>query len=166
MVTAKSVDRISKRRGEILAIDAQATIFQAAGKMKDSQIGCLLALSRNGKVVGIVTERDIVAKVVAEGGSAAVVRVEDIMTRSVVSVVPGTPAQDAQRLMATHGIRHLPIIEKGVPVGMVSSRDLLSHQLSAVQAIVKEQSRVLTTLEKEHPGITRLETTASGRVVI
>lgn len=166
MITAKTVDRISRRRAEILTISAEASVAQAAVKMQESQVGCLLALSRTGKVCGIITERDIVNKVVATGDSPQVVRVEDVMNKSVISCAPNTPADEAHRLMADHRIRHLPIIEHGVPIGMISSRDLLAHQLSVMQAMVQHQAKILDQLEVEHPGITQLQRTSSGRLVI
>ncbi len=166
MVTVQSVDRISKRRGGIFSISADATAAEAAKKMKHCQIGCLLALDCQGKMVGIVSERDIVAKIVAGGADVTATKVEKIMSKTIVSCPPGTPAHEAQRIMATHGIRHLPILVDGVPVGMVSSRDIMAQELSAMRAVVQKQSKLLQQLEEQHPGITRLDTDRAGRVVI
>ena len=68
--------------------------------------------------------------------------------------------------MAKHGIRHLPIVDDGVAVGMISSRDILAQELEASKAVIQHQSAVLKELERTHPGITKLQVSASGRIVI
>jgi CBS domain-containing protein len=160
------VDRICKRQGAILTIASDAAILDAAVKMQHSQVGCLLALNGSGTLVGIITERDIINKVVADRADPAATRVERVMSRNIVTCSPGTATDEAQRIMAIHQIRHLPIVQNGVPVGMVSSRDLLAAQLSAVKAVVQKQARILRQLEVEYPGITRLDKDSAGRVVI
>lgn len=166
MVAAKGVDRISKRVGEVVTIPGEASVLDAARRMRQAQVGCLLAVNANGKVVGIVTEHDLAVKIVAPQVDAATTPVADIMTRTIISCAPGTPTHEAQRIMAMHNIRHLPIVENGGPIGMVSSRDILAQQLSDMKAVVQKQAKVLHQLEAEHPGITALQKDHAGRVVI
>ena len=165
MLTVKSVGRIARRDGGVQTISSGATAVDAACRMREAQVGSLLVLNANGTVVGIVTEHDLAIKIVASGTSPAV-GVAEIMTRAVISCLPGTTAEQAQRIMAVHNIRHLPIVEDGQPLGMVSSRDILARQLSAAKAVVQRQSKVLRQLETEYPGITAIEKDRAGRVVI
>lgn len=166
MVTVMNIDRISRQRSEILTIAASANLVEAANKMTENEVGSLLALNDSGKIIGIVTEHDIVVKVVAAGLAPKDFIVDAIMTKTVISCAPSIASEEAQRIMAVHGIRHLPIVEDGIPVGMVSSRDILAQQLSAMRAMVQKQSRILQVLEYEHPGITTLQKDRAGRVVI
>jgi len=68
--------------------------------------------------------------------------------------------------MADHNIRHLPIVESGRALGMISSRDVLAHQLATVQAVARQQSKLLHDLEHQHPGISHIVKDGFGRVVI
>jgi CBS domain-containing protein len=161
----KHIGTIAAER-EVLTVDPDQSVAEAAEKMRSHNIGCLVVIGQAERIVGILTERDIISKVVAVGGDAKDVLVAEVMTRKIVACSLDTPLSRAQQIMAQHGIRHLPIVENGRPVGMISSRDMLAHQLQAVQAVVRRQGMVLHQLEKEHPGITRIETDRAGRVVI
>ena len=116
--------------------------------------------------MGIVTERDIIRGVVAKSIDPAATKVEQIMTQHVISCKLDTSAAKAQKIMAEHGIRHLPIVEDGIPVGMISSRDVLAHQLSATLTMATRQLQILQDLEEAHPGITSLKKDAGGRIIL
>jgi len=165
MSTVKDVERLVKREGNVLTIRAGETVVAAARKMRDHHVGCLVVLD-NVAIVGILTERDIINKVLAAPLDPAVTRVADVMTRSIVSCRLDTSVSQARHIMAAHGIRHLPIMEDGMPVGMISSRDILCHELTKARAIVARQSRLLHDLERAHPGISQLRRDPAGRVVI
>ena len=163
---SKPVGKLLGRLEKVLTIDADCTVAQAAQTMERHRVGCLLAVDCEKKVVGILTERDIVNEVVARSADPNEVPVCEIMTADVVSCDVDTSITKAQEIMARHSIRHLPILHAGEPVGMISIRDILAHQLSAVREIARQQSRVLQQLETQHPGITQLETDQAGRIVI
>lgn len=100
------------------------TLREAANRMWAEQTGSLLVVS-DGKLVGIITERDVM-RGVARGADPATATVEELMTRDVLSVRPATPLYEAARYMAARWIRHLPVIdEDGDILGMVSQRDLV-----------------------------------------
>ncbi|MDD5064277.1 MAG: diguanylate cyclase [Phycisphaerae bacterium] len=132
---------------EILTIKENDTVAQAAKKMTDNQVGCLIVLDAQNKFSGIVTERDMLAKVMTKALSPESLSVRDIMTTDVVSCTTDTPAVKVEQLMAEHKIRHVPIVENGVPIGMVSSRDVIAHQLSNNEAMrsAAEQLAMLPT---------------------
>ena len=153
------IERLVKRVGQVLTIDASASVASAATSMKADHVGCLVVVDGR-KIVGILTERDIVEQVVAASADPAAIAVRHIMTEHVISCPTTAPVKEAQRVMAAHGIRHLPVVDHGVPVGMVSSRDILAHELrvanvrlaaasKAAQEAVKAKSELLTNVSHE-----------------
>jgi diguanylate cyclase (GGDEF)-like protein len=133
--TVRNIEQVVKQRDKLLTIRADDTVAQAAVEMAENQVGCLIVLDAQDKFAGIVTERDILAKVTTKSLAPDKLHVRDIMTTDVVSCIMDTPVTKIEQLMAEHKIRHIPIIEDGVPLGMVSSRDIVAHQLSHNQAM-------------------------------
>ncbi len=135
MLDARSVGHIVKNLGRIVSIGAESTVATATRLLRQSNVGCLLVQDEDGRVVGIVTERDVIMKALELSADLEQISVGQIMTREVVSCSLETAMIEAQELMSRHAIRHLPIIENGRPIGMISSRDVVSHQLSANRAM-------------------------------
>ncbi len=102
---------------------AAEPIRAAASRMWAQQTGSLLVMENDG-LVGIITERDVM-KCIARGLDVNVTPVSAVMTRGVQTVSPYTTVGDAARQMASRWIRHLPVVEDGTVVGMVSQRDLV-----------------------------------------
>lgn len=98
------------------------TLAEAAARMWDQQTGSLLVLDGED-LVGIITERDIL-KAVATGADLASTRVSEAMTKDLITVDPGTMLREAARIMTERWIRHLPVLDGGKLVGVVSQRDL------------------------------------------
>ena len=117
-------------------------------------------------MAGILSERDVLAKVIAKGSDPAAICVKDVMSKRVNVVDMSTSIEEAGRIMARLSIRHLPVVENGLPLGMISSRDILTHQLSIASAQARKGRRILQDLEDRHPGITQLQTDNAGRIVI
>lgn len=105
-------------------IDQGATVKEAAKRMTTQKIGSLL-VEKQKKIIGIVTERDLVRKVVAKSGNAAKVKVERIMSKPLLTIESTRSIHDAQDMMADKRIRHLGVTLGGQLVGLVSVRDLL-----------------------------------------
>ena len=166
MSTVKRVEQIARRGGVVHTINDTETVTVAAKAMHEHRIGCLVVLNSEQCVVGILTERDIVNKVVAHGIDPMTLCVSAVMTPKVLACTMRPPLEKAERMMTTHAMRHLPIIEDGVPVGMISSRDIIAHQLSNARTLVCKQAHVLEEIELQHPGITSLTVDARGRIVI
>ena len=103
--------------GDMLVIDA-------AQQMRDERIGSLL-IEKQGDIVGIVTDTDVVRKAVAKGLDLTKVTLESIMTSPLLTIETTRNPHDAQDMMADLGIRHLVVQEAGKTVGLVSARDLL-----------------------------------------
>jgi CBS domain-containing protein len=107
---------------EVVTVDPADTIGEAAEKMIDARIGAVL-VSDFGSVIGILTERDVL-RAVAHRTHSSEARVRQWMTREVVTVPPSMDADEAARTMLERNFRHLPVLDDGRPVGIVSMRDL------------------------------------------
>lgn len=166
MLQEAQVDVLANGNARVATIKPEDTVAFAAKIMLHKKIGCLLVANQQSRVVGILTERDITVNVVGKSLDPAHTSVADVMTRKVVACTMSTPLPRAQQVMAEHSVRHLPIMENGQPIGMISSRDILAHQLATVQAIARLQSKVINDLEHQHPGISSIVRDGDGRVVI
>lgn len=116
----------------LLTIDAQATLRRAAKVMTDRGVGCAVVIEKE-KVAGIVTERDILRAVAADKIMDDA-KVDEVMTREVVSGSPGWDLVKAVKTMTEGGFRHLLVMEMDDPVGIVSLRDLMDSMVDQIQA--------------------------------
>ena len=108
--------------GDVRTISADGTMAEAAGLLHGARISSVVVLE-DGRPTGIVTERDVV-RLVAEGGDPLIATVGQRMSTELATVAPGAALQDAVKVMAERGIRHLPVTDGGRLVGIVSIRDL------------------------------------------
>ena len=131
----------------IIAIVQNASAGEAAKLMMAHGVGCLIVTDGNGKYAGIITERDIVGRVVASGKSLEQTSVAEAMTTEIVTCAPDTPAGEARKIMAANKIRHLPIVQNGIVVGMLSARDLMGQQLQEDRAAAEEVAMLSNCLK-------------------
>ncbi len=145
--TVRNIEQVVGQPLGLLTIKENDTASQAAKKMTDNQVGCLIVLDAQNKFAGIVTERDMLSKVINKVLSPDSLSVRDIMTTDVISCTMDTPAVKVEQLMTEHKIRHVPIVENGVPIGVVSSRDVIAHQINSNEAMrsAAEQLAMLPT---------------------
>ncbi len=148
------VRQVIENRDAVTSALPEDSVATAALRMTEQHIGSLLVTDPSGAVVGILSERDLMTKVVAQKLDPETTRVGDVMSSKLVSCGRDTTLSEAQHIMAQREIRHLPVIENGEPIGMISSRDILRHQLSSIQDIAIAQVRMLERLERLFPGIT------------
>jgi CBS domain-containing protein len=106
---------------------ASATVAEAARTMRDRDIGDVIVL-QDDRVCGIVTDRDIVVRGVAQGRDPGQTKLADICSRDLTTVTPNDEVADAVRLMKEKAVRRLPVVESGQPVGIVSIGDLATEQ--------------------------------------
>ena len=104
-------------------VNADDPIIEAARTMRDSDIGDVIVVE-DGEVTGILTDRDIVVRAVAEGRDAESTSVADICTTGIQAIEPDASIDDALRMMRDADIRRLPVVKNGRPVGIVSLGDL------------------------------------------
>ena len=113
---------------DVLAVDPTASIGEAAEKMMDAGVGAVVVMEDMVRMVGIVTERDIL-RAVAQRARAAEARVRQWMTESVITIDPETTVDDAAKMMFEKNFRHLPVTNKdGRLLGIVSLRRLSQHE--------------------------------------
>ena len=104
------------------------TVLEAALLMKEQDKGALLVVE-GSRLIGIFTERDALFRVVAAGRDPATTKLSEVMTPQPQTISPGEPFVNALRIMHKHGFRHLPVVEHGRPLGVVSARDALDDDL-------------------------------------
>ena len=110
-----------------MVVQTAAPVVDAAAIMREGDVGALVVLEE-GRVAGIITDRDIVVRVVAEGRLPAKTTVGEVCSRDVASVESSEPVAEAVRLMRERNLRRLPVVEEGLPVGIVSLGDLAVEQ--------------------------------------
>jgi CBS domain-containing protein len=108
---------------------APATLVSKAARMMAAKNAGAVMVVVGGRLVGICTERDIVFRVVGAGLDATATRLADVMTRTPHTIEPDKPFGHALLVMQEHGFRHLPVVQNGKPVGIVSSRSAMDPQL-------------------------------------
>ena len=116
----------------VIALLPETDISNAALLLSDQAIGVAAVIDQNQGLVGILSERDITRGLAEFGAEVVNVRVDQLMTRKIVSCTPETTIEDAIQLMHDNGIRHLPVMEDGKTlIAMVSIRDLVDVQAAA-----------------------------------
>jgi CBS domain-containing protein len=118
-------------RPQAVSLPPGATVAEACRVMRDHRIGAVLVMDQDD-LQGIFTERDAVYRVLAEGLDPGQTRLDQVMTRELVTLEPETAAVDALRLMSQIGFRHLPIVEAGRVQGVISLRDFVGAELQQV----------------------------------
>ncbi len=121
---------------EVITIDEESTIKEAAELMNKFEIGCLISIKKD-KAMGIVTERDIMRRVVAEGKDPSRIKVRDIMTSPLVVAEPDMDLAEAVKLMFQMKIKKLPVVDDKKLVGLVSLTDIARFQPQII-AILKQ----------------------------
>jgi CBS domain-containing protein len=105
------------------SIGASASVVEAARLMRDEHIGSL-PITDDEELVGMITDRDITTRVVAEAADPKVTSVGDVVSRDLISVEPDEDLEEAVQLMASHQVRRLPVVENGRLVGIVAQADV------------------------------------------
>jgi CBS domain-containing protein len=132
---------LARKGADIWSIDAREPVLAAIRMMAERGVGALPVLNE-GKLAGIVSERDYARKVILLGRASADTPVSQIMSAPVVTVSPDDPVRRCMRIMTDKRIRHLPVVDPGgAMVGVISIGDLVS-------AVIEEQQETIEQLEK------------------
>jgi CBS domain-containing protein len=129
----------SKPDHTVYTITPKASVFDAVKLMAEKSIGALV-VTEGERVIGMVTERDYARKIVLMARSSKETAVRDIMTTSVMYVHPDQTSEECMALMTQHRLRHLPVLDKGKLIGLISIGDL-------VKDIISEQKFIIQQLE-------------------
>ncbi len=125
----------------VITINEDKNIVEVAKMMRDNNIGAVIVAGDDSKPVGIVTERDIVVRVVAKGNVPKDILVKEVMTAPLKTVDPETTLIDAMSMMGRLNIRRLGVTYKGNLVGVISDRDIL-RMVPAIIEIVQQRSQI------------------------
>ncbi|SAK70368.1 CBS domain-containing protein [Caballeronia pedi] len=134
-----TVKQVLKAKSELIVhtIDAEASVHEAVALMSRAEVGALVVMVGD-TVCGIVTERDYARKVILRDKASRTTTVCEIMTAPVMSVSVRTTADECMTLMTQHRIRHLPVVEGGMLVGMISIGDLVRHVIDEQQFAIDQ----------------------------
>ena len=141
MTTVKSV--LHTKGNNIYSIAPEATVFDALKIMAEKNIGALLVMQQE-KVVGIFSERDYARKIVLKGESSHTTAVQDVMTSGVLSVHSEQSIDECMALMTDKHVRHLPVIENGNLIGLVSIGDIVKTIISEHEYTIKQLENYIT----------------------
>ena len=129
------VKDILKDKGlEVIAIDSTVTVDAAVRKMVERNIGAILVMEE-GEFVGMFTERDVL-KCWAEHGPFEKVAIKDVMSRDILVIAPADDLEYVMSVMTTKRVRHLPVIDHGKMVGVISIRDVVKYHIGNLKAEV------------------------------
>jgi CBS domain-containing protein len=129
-----------KKASAVWSIDSDAMVFNAIRLMDEKNVGALPVLD-NKSLVGIISERDCIRKVIVKGRSAKDTSVSDIMTKQVLTVNPGNSVTECMRIMTERRVRHLPVLEGTKLVGILSIGDVVNWLMSAQTATIDNLER-------------------------
>ncbi len=126
-----TIASILKHKGhEVAHVEPTATVAEVTHVLHGRRIGAVLVCSERMDLLGILSERDIVGALAEHGASALDLRAEQLMTRHVTTAMPRTTVQEAMSMMTSGRFRHLPVVERGRIVGLVSIGDVVKARLS------------------------------------
>ncbi len=134
----------SKPDHTVYSITPTASVFDAVKLMAEKNIGALVVLD-GAKLVGMFTERDYARKIVLMARSSNATAVRDVMTTSVRYVLPNHTSEECMVLMTEHRLRHLPVVDNGTLIGLISIGDLVKDIISEQKFIIEQLEHYITT---------------------
>jgi CBS domain-containing protein len=131
MKPVDTIDSVLRFKGrQVWSISPAATVYEAIERMSEKGVGALVVLSE-GRLAGIISERDYARKVILKDRSSKRTEVREIMTSPVITAHPDNTVEDCMRMMTENRIRHLPVVEGEQVLGVVSIGDLVNWTITA-----------------------------------
>jgi signal-transduction protein with cAMP-binding, CBS, and nucleotidyltransferase domain len=134
----KPVSELLKtREGVLWHVRPNDTVFEALQMLAQHEVGALMVMEQ-GKLVGVLSERDYTRKIALQGRNSKEARVAEIMTPKVFTVSPSTGTRACMALMSEKKIRHVPVVDNGTVLGMISIRDLMDDIIADHEATIAQ----------------------------
>lgn len=137
-------DLFTGRDLTIFQVSPSITVFEALQLLAEHEVGAMIVMDQ-GHLVGVISERDYTRKVALQGKNSKETKVADIMTREVITVTPDTGTRACMTLMSQKNIRHLPVVEGSVVVGMISIRDILNDIIADHEQTISELTHYINS---------------------
>jgi len=143
----------------VVTIEEEAPTNLVANLMDKNDLGCIIVTSKEGKPIGIITERDLVLRVLAKNVKPDTVVAKEIMTSPLITIEPEATISEAARRMSRLDVRRLGVVYKGELVGLISSKDILGVMPELIE-IIQERTRIESANRPEETAVE--ETPLSG----
>lgn len=127
---------LAQKGNQVFSVAPETTVYEAIEMMDAKNVGALLVM-RGDEVIGIISERDYTRKMILRGKRSRETKVEEIMSRDVSVVEPNETVENCMRTMTDKRIRHLPVVENGKVVGVLSIGDVVKHIISTQSATIE-----------------------------
>jgi len=134
---------LSQKGSTVWSVAPESTVLEAIQMMADKNVGALL-VTKDGRLLGVLSERDYTRKIVLKGRSSKDTPVRDILSGHVVSVSPEHTVEECLRLMTEHRIRHLPVMDGTIILGVISIGDLVNWIISAQSSTIQQLETYIT----------------------
>jgi signal-transduction protein with cAMP-binding, CBS, and nucleotidyltransferase domain len=145
-VNAAIREILAQKPGPVWSISPEATVLEAIQLMADKNIGALLVMEGD-RLIGVMSERDYARRVLLKGRSSRDTKVREIASIPALSVTPSHTVEECMRLMTEHRVRHLPVLEEGKVVGIVSIGDLVNWVITAQNATIQQLQTYITGIQ-------------------
>ncbi|MEM1540268.1 MAG: CBS domain-containing protein [Candidatus Bathyarchaeia archaeon] len=142
----------------VITVDEDVTANRVAELMEKHELGCIIVTSKEGKPIGIITERDLVTRVLAKNVKPDTLKAKDVMTAPLITIEPDETISDAARKMSKLNIRRLGVVYKGQLIGILSSKDILAVMPELIEtiqerALIEGENLAQTTITEEEPSL-------------
>ena len=139
---------LSRKNSEVWSVSPEHTVYEAVEKMAEKGVGALLVMTGD-RLEGILSERDYARKVILQGRASKTTLVKEIMSSPAIVVTPRQTVEDSMRIMTEKHVRHLPVVEDGILVGVVSIGDLVKWMITAQRETISQLHSYITS---QYPG--------------
>ena len=134
---------LQKKGNKVFSVGPNDTVYNGLELMVENNLGALLVVE-NGRFIGIFTERDYARKVILRGKASKETLVQEIMSEHPITVTPDTSIEDCMKTMIASTVRHLPVLQNGELVGLVSMGDLVRFIINEQQTIIEDLEHYIT----------------------